>query len=363
MNEAGGSRKKRRGGRRPRIWMLLFGIAVGFLFAEAVVRIGGFDWRYIRKIAFYQDVDLPSHEAVADPNIRFRFKPGTAVDYGRYKVTINSLGFRSPERPAAKPAGVYRILCVGGSNVYGANLNDDETWPAQLEKKLNALPGGGCYEVWNLGVSAQGGRQHAALAAEAIERIHPDLVIVSPSNSGIMPFLKGGPVETYFERDPLLWRNIVVGAELPLPPLLSVDAKAWLARHVRLYRLALLAWVDKKVAKPTEVGGGQYEDQNVKAVRKLLIDYRRQTRFAFFLCPHQFCQEPDGDHKRRYTSATNAPVLSLEAADKPPEYREIHPPAYVMTWYADNIADWLRQQGLAPACAGPAVLAPAAAVR
>lgn len=53
--------------------------------------------------------------------------------------SVNRHGFRGRELELPKPAGVYRILTLGGSAAWDTNVSDtDHTWAAQLEDRLNA---------------------------------------------------------------------------------------------------------------------------------------------------------------------------------------------------------------------------------
>lgn len=67
--------------------------------------------------------------------------------FGKH-VTLNSLGYRSPERPRARPPGVARVLCAGGSTTFDLLApNDGATWPQRLEAMLTDR--GREVEVWN----------------------------------------------------------------------------------------------------------------------------------------------------------------------------------------------------------------------
>jgi hypothetical protein len=70
-----------------------------------------------------------------------------------YRYSLNSLGFRTPERPFKKPEGVKRIVTLGGSTTVDG-FTDAETWPARLEERLNERyrSKGVRVEVINLGV-------------------------------------------------------------------------------------------------------------------------------------------------------------------------------------------------------------------
>jgi hypothetical protein len=334
--------------RRPRIApalaTILIATAAGLLIAEGVVRLFAFDWRLIRRLLYYQTVDLASHQADPDPLLLYRLRPGR-TEYPRYTVTINSLGLRGPERSVAKPPGVTRVLCVGASNVYGLELNDDQTWPARLEQRLNR-DAPGRYEVWNLGVPGYVGVQMAIVGEDAVARYDPDLVLVGLSNVAARPFLEGAPVEPYFERDPRLWTVLFPADYLTFPGILTYGSRIGLFRHVRLYRLGILA---AKAARHRErnwkAAGDYHEDLNLARTRAFLWRTREKTPVAVFICPSEGCRARS---LPEYLRGLDLPVIDLRADGRPEAYANIHPPAPVMVWYAEEIARALRANGLLP---------------
>lgn len=53
-----------------------------------------------------------------------------------HTATIDSLGFRGAEIARAKRPREFRVVFLGDSFAYGDFVNDDDTWPAQLEREL-----------------------------------------------------------------------------------------------------------------------------------------------------------------------------------------------------------------------------------
>jgi hypothetical protein len=51
-------------------------------------------------------------------------------------VRTNSFGLRGPEITLPKPAGVYRVLCLGGESTLGLDLPEEETYCARLQQRL-----------------------------------------------------------------------------------------------------------------------------------------------------------------------------------------------------------------------------------
>lgn len=97
---------------------------------------------------------LPEHQ-LADPYTGYVFKPNyewTSTGYwGDRHATTNSLGHRTPELVSPKPADEVRIVCLGGSAIYGFGApSNAEAFPAQLQQML--VERGAPAEVFNAGI-------------------------------------------------------------------------------------------------------------------------------------------------------------------------------------------------------------------
>lgn len=95
-----------------------------------------------------------------------------------YHVHINSQGLRGREISVQKAPGVYRILCLGDSSTFGWGVNDEETYPAQLEDLLNEELPDKTFEVLNAGATAYSSRDYLDYLKKKGLRADPDLVIV-----------------------------------------------------------------------------------------------------------------------------------------------------------------------------------------
>ena len=317
---------------------------IGLLLAEGIVRLTDADWRFARRIVYYQGTDLASHRPDPDPLLRYRLRPGR-TEYPNHAVTVNSLGYRSLERSARKPPGVWRIVVLGGSNVYGFDLEDDQTWPAQLERRLNGTRSRPV-EVWNGGACAYVGSQMSRLAEDAVATLRPDLVLLALSNRGLWPFLRESPIEPYFDKAPFLWRVCLRPEDLSFPSWLPMETRLGLLHRARFYRLAVLARAAYEVRKSggdSDWGRQESEQENVRMVREFVARYRKDVAIGFFVCPAE-----DPVAYRPYYDRLDVPVLVLSGAGLPPAYSGIHPPATVMTWYAEKLADWLAREKLVP---------------
>ena len=92
-----------------------------------------------------------------------------------YEVRTNSRGWRSPEVAVPKPAGVFRIACIGGSTTV-EGVTNETTYPARLQAKLAATYGAGRIEVVNCGVSGVSSFTELELLPSVLE-LQPDLVV------------------------------------------------------------------------------------------------------------------------------------------------------------------------------------------
>ena len=316
--------------------ILLTLVAAHFVL-RALVPVYNLDWRIIRKLLYYQAADPSVFEAVLDPVLFFRLKPGGVVDRGR--VRVNSLGFRGREHAAAKPPGVFRVVCLGGSNVYGLLLAETETWPAQLERELNEQFAGS-YEVWNGGACAYVGSQMARIGEEALAKYAPDLIVIGLSNAGAPTFLDGAPVEAYFDKFPELWLKLFY-ADLPLLSRAKSPAgKLRLLQQERVYRFYAAALMGLK--KDNWRFNPEFEIENQAAIRALVLHCRREkVGTCFFLYPGA-----DPNWAQNYYLPDAAAVCQLTADGLPEEYGNIHPAPYVDTWYAREVARFLFDRHL-----------------
>jgi len=91
---------------------------------------------------------------------------------------FNSDGFRGRSYSKEKPKGVYRILVIGDSLVYGLGVSAEETYVKKLEEKLNArFRGIKKFEVINFGVSGYQTFQIIERLKQKGLSYHPDFII------------------------------------------------------------------------------------------------------------------------------------------------------------------------------------------
>jgi len=109
----------------------------------------------------------------------FKYRPGARAELTaggeRFVIQINSQGFRTHEFAVPKPAGLVRVVCIGGSTTVAGRTND-ETYPALLEAKLRARYPGLPVEVLNLGVSGVS-HEHWLTRLDRVFAFEPDAVV------------------------------------------------------------------------------------------------------------------------------------------------------------------------------------------
>lgn len=168
---------------------------------------------------------------VPHPYIGYVLRPGAESDPKRKRsYRVNQLGFRGEEITREKPEGTYRIVCVGGSTTWGWDSYSDElTWPALLQKSLNAAgnfaEGVQRVEVINAGVPGYTLMESFVNLKMRVLPLDPDLVIVYHAANDARLIARGDvlPDYTHARR---VWSE-------PAPPSGLEGALAW----SRLYAL------------------------------------------------------------------------------------------------------------------------------
>jgi lysophospholipase L1-like esterase len=132
-------------------------------------------------IAFKSHYGQWSHNYHMNLN-RFIFEPhpyliGSLIKSTEYereglKYSHNSAGFRGEEFPTKKDRSITRVATLGGSTTYGVGVNDNETWPFQLEQIL-----GSEFEVLNLGVPGYTTAENLIQTGLQLSDYKPDIAI------------------------------------------------------------------------------------------------------------------------------------------------------------------------------------------
>lgn len=147
-----------------------------------------------------------------------------------YTIKTNALGFRGPEISLKKPEGIVRIVALGDSITDGFYVDNEDTYPFQLEQMLRAK--GQHVEVIN---AAQGGTAldiQAALFRRYCLPLDPDAVVLVFDSNDIED-IRGAPLDE------------LTGRELP-PPRVESTSEWLLFGRTALGELLLDASLRRK---------------------------------------------------------------------------------------------------------------------
>ena len=107
----------------------------------------------------------------------YKLTPNWELNHDTLKEKINSLGFKNPEININKDKGTYRIICIGGSLVYGKG-NNDGTWPYFLGQMFNSnISSTQNIEVINAGVPGYTSYHTLSQFITKLMDLKPDLII------------------------------------------------------------------------------------------------------------------------------------------------------------------------------------------
>jgi carbamoyltransferase len=113
------------------------------------------------------------------PVIGYRFIPGLKArlrhEGGGYLVRCNSMGFRCEhEATPTRPAGTFRILLFGDSNIAGQGVSNRFRFGDLLEQRCPGL------QVLNFGLYGSGTDQQYLIYRELAAELEHDLVLICP---------------------------------------------------------------------------------------------------------------------------------------------------------------------------------------
>ncbi|MBK7874476.1 MAG: SGNH/GDSL hydrolase family protein [Planctomycetes bacterium] len=132
------------------------------------------------------------------PESAFRFRPHPHLVYALNERFVsadgknrhNGHGTRGPDFVVPKPAGVVRIVCIGGSTTYETGVKDDaETYPAKMGELLRTRHGRADVEVINAGVPGYTSFESLILLALRALEWQPDYVLYYDNTNDVHPRL------------------------------------------------------------------------------------------------------------------------------------------------------------------------------
>jgi hypothetical protein len=332
-----------------RALLLVASTACGLAALELLLRLTPVGDRLFHAGLFYQGADLPVHRCAADPFLHYELDPGAVFrgvrpDGSAYTVHIDPSGGRAPAHSPAKSPNTFRILCYGGSTMYGAGVDDEQTIPAALERQLNAAAGasdatGFRYEAWNFGTSAYTLGQAAHLARAHLDALAPDLVLVQLHNVGRRPFLPPtvcDDVSTVMDAE----GSAFFREQFASPEWIDESTHLWLMAHSALYRAAIARMVGSADGAPCAFCDALSGAEARALVREAGA---RGVPVLFVGIPYDRDNPP-----QIYPAADPQRFVSLFRSGRSAEFYEVHPPAPVLAEYAALLVDALRDRGVLP---------------
>ena len=132
--------------------------------------------------------------SVRDPMLTFDQAAGIYVPTPGYElkgrnihIRINSLGYRGDEISRKKPDGTFRIVCLGASTTFSAEVSSNQaTWTHRLQEKLRTAYPGRSIEVVNAAVGGYVSTDNLRNLKYRVLGLDPDLVIYYEANNEIV---------------------------------------------------------------------------------------------------------------------------------------------------------------------------------
>jgi hypothetical protein len=318
---------------------LLLGCAAAMGLAEAWVRRIQLDSRLVAQSLWWQSVDVDACQVSEDPFLHYELRPGTSLakqgPWGPYRITVNTQGARGGPATPLKPPDTLRLLCFGGSSMFGAGVGDEETVCTRLALHLEALGVDPPHvQPWNFGTNAYNLAQVAHLARARIDDLEPDLVLVLLSNTGRRPFLLTPAVAAGDRRLLTGMDGWLHEENLPTPSWLTPRLHHFALGHSALYR----AWAGHRAL--TQHGTGPVSAvgdalSRHEAARLSTACTRRGLPLLYAAIPAAFHHQPDDIHP----GLPAGKFLDLDDPGQPPSYREVHPPPAILDVWARRIAE------------------------
>jgi hypothetical protein len=226
--------------------------------------------------------------------------------------------------------------------MYGANVDDSQTIPAQLQKLLTDDKQK--IEVWNFGTSAYTLAQAAALAGSAAVRLKADLVIIQLFSNGRRAFLQSSAgdeidLRMWLELDSLLLSENFP-AELSLWPGISEDTHHDFLQTSAFYR-TVSALLRKR--RPNSISRPGDELSSQMASQVWHWGRERGIPVVFVAIPASGGQLRSADV---FPGLPDGYLVDLYQSGREEPFYRVHPPSPYLEEYARVIASELAVRGL-----------------
>jgi hypothetical protein len=164
-----------------RMCVISTGTFIGLLICEAIVR------SFVPQAVAVPWQDQINGITVSRPNVQGRHAIPHTFDV---TVSINPQRFRGRTHTRVNSeTGTIRIAVLGDSFTFGWGANDDETYPAQLERillyHLNERASGTTVEVINAGNGGNGTGEQVLLFETWVKQFHPKLIVLTVNSTDV----------------------------------------------------------------------------------------------------------------------------------------------------------------------------------
>jgi lysophospholipase L1-like esterase len=197
-------------------------LAVGlFAVGEAALRVAGRvrtgAWPVTEAVARQRTLAQLARLFRPHPYLVVAPREGARIEIGGKSASFNAAGYRSPERPVAKPPGTLRVVVAGGSTTFDTLApSDAESWPWLLEAELRRRDWP--VEVWNAGLPTWTSAESLISLALRDLDLEPDVVVFYHGINDLQP-AAFRPFERDYERGhPRLARAALGLLDRPPPP-------------------------------------------------------------------------------------------------------------------------------------------------
>jgi len=137
--------------------------------------------KFWQNIYYKENHSFPGHGFLLNPGKTLSYMGNRRLEWPTI-VTINKDGYRDIEYSQKKAPGVYRIILLGDSIVFGLGVNLEDTFAKVLERQLNQT--GNRYEVLNGGLPNSAPYFQLHFFKNTFSGFNPDMIIwfYSPSD-------------------------------------------------------------------------------------------------------------------------------------------------------------------------------------
>ena len=194
----------------PAAALLFAGTLGGLIVLEAAVRLQavGEERRQGRLVRDLAGVPAPRPGSTVglgqmirrstNPRTVYELQPRLDVVFSGGRVTTSDSGFRGADVTKPKPPGVFRIVGIGDSYMFGQGVSDAETYLSALPGLLSRVVPGLSVETVNLAVPGFNTVMEVELAKARAAELEPDIILIEIVGNDLdLPNFLWNPVDPW----------------------------------------------------------------------------------------------------------------------------------------------------------------------